>query len=123
MHVNVLDFMSHLVESWEPRGRVQSNHCERTGRRVRLSGTSLCLKRLVSSQIIAGRTLNAVSDGAFAATHHDLRVLFGFLLFSNTPMPLAFLPMSLRRRSLPFDDPDCFFELKYDGFRALAVIE
>src|SRR5215469_6516719 len=24
---------------------------------------------------------------------------------------------------LPFDDPDWVFELKYDGFRALAVIE
>jgi len=38
-------------------------------------------------------------------------------------MPIPFQPMPLRRRSLPFDDPDCFFELKYDGFRALAVIE
>ena len=36
------------------RGPVQSNHCEGTGRRVRLSGTRLCLKRLVSSQIIGG---------------------------------------------------------------------
>jgi bifunctional non-homologous end joining protein LigD len=34
-----------------------------------------------------------------------------------------FQPMLLQRRSLPFDDPDWLFELKYDGFRALAVIE
>ncbi len=32
----------------------------------------------------ANRTLDAVSDGAFAATHHGLRVLSGFLLFSYT---------------------------------------
>jgi len=35
---------------------------------VRLSGITLHLKRLVSSQIIAGRPLKAVSDGAFAVT-------------------------------------------------------
>jgi hypothetical protein len=37
-------------------------------------------------------------------------------------MPLQFQPMPLKR-SLPFDDDDWLFELKYDGFRALAVIE
>ena len=31
--------------------------------------------------------------------------------------------MPLLKRPLPFDDPDWLFELKYDGFRALAVIE
>ena len=34
-----------------------------------------------------------------------------------------FQPMPLRKRRLPFDHPDWLFELKYDGFRALAVIE
>src|SRR5437867_4827529 len=34
-----------------------------------------------------------------------------------------FQPMPLQRRSLPFDDPEWIYELKYDGFRALAVIE
>src|SRR5207245_3554728 len=47
-------------------GPVQSNHCEGTGRRVRLNGRSLFSKQLLSSQIIAGRRLNAPSDGAFA---------------------------------------------------------
>jgi hypothetical protein len=36
---------------------------------------------------------------------------------------LPFHPMPLQKRSQPFDDPDWLFELKYDGFRALAVIE
>jgi bifunctional non-homologous end joining protein LigD len=31
--------------------------------------------------------------------------------------------MPLLKRYLPFDDPNWIFELKYDGFRALAVIE
>jgi len=31
--------------------------------------------------------------------------------------------MPLLKRAAPFDDPDWIFELKYDGFRALAVIE
>ena len=39
------------------------------------------------------------------------------------PMSLQFQPMPLQRRSLPFDDPDWIYELKMDGFRALAVIE
>src|SRR5947209_1469233 len=32
-------------------------------------------------------------------------------------------PMRLTQRSNPFDDPDWIFEIKYDGFRALAYIE
>jgi hypothetical protein len=35
---------------------------------------------------------------------------------------MAFQPMPLRRRPTPFDHPDWVFEIKYDGFRALAVI-
>src|SRR6266852_9451420 len=55
MRVNVLDFMVHLVESWESRGQpVQSNHCDGIGRRVRLCDISLCLKWLVSTQNYCG---------------------------------------------------------------------
>jgi bifunctional non-homologous end joining protein LigD len=36
-------------------------------------------------------------------------------------MPLR--PMPLQKRHLPCDDPNFVFELKYDGFRALAVID
>jgi len=31
--------------------------------------------------------------------------------------------MPLLKRAAPFDNPDWIFELKLDGFRALAVIE
>src|SRR5438552_10165389 len=34
-----------------------------------------------------------------------------------------FQPMPLLKRAAPFDDPNWPFELKYDGYRALAVIE
>src|SRR5947199_1183676 len=34
-----------------------------------------------------------------------------------------FQPMPLLKRAMPFDDADWLFELKYDGFRALAVIK
>jgi bifunctional non-homologous end joining protein LigD len=34
-----------------------------------------------------------------------------------------FQPMPLQKRLSAFDDPDWIFELKYDGFRALAYIE
>jgi bifunctional non-homologous end joining protein LigD len=37
-------------------------------------------------------------------------------------MPVIFQPMPLQKRRLPFDHPDWLFELKYDGFRALAHI-
>jgi hypothetical protein len=57
--------ISLLHEVWESRGPVQSNHCDGTGRRVRLSGISLCLNRLVSRQIAAVHIPNAASDGAF----------------------------------------------------------
>src|SRR5439155_1000109 len=36
---------------------------------------------------------------------------------------MHFQPMPLLKRPLPFHHPDWIFELKYDGFRALAVIE
>jgi len=36
---------------------------------------------------------------------------------------MAFQPMPLLRRPLPFDHPEWIFELKYDGFRSLAVIQ
>ena len=36
---------------------------------------------------------------------------------------LAFQPMPLGRTPLPFGDPAYLFELKYDGFRALAIVE
>src|SRR6266849_6102812 len=38
-------------------------------------------------------------------------------------MSLQFQPMPPPRQAAPFDDPDWVFELKYDGFRALAAIE
>src|SRR5438132_3879996 len=38
-------------------------------------------------------------------------------------MSLQYQPMPLLKRAAPFDDPGWLFELKYDGFRALAVIE
>jgi bifunctional non-homologous end joining protein LigD len=36
---------------------------------------------------------------------------------------MRFQPMPLQTRPSPFDDPNWIFELKYDGFRALAFIE
>jgi bifunctional non-homologous end joining protein LigD len=36
---------------------------------------------------------------------------------------MAFQPMPLARKPLPFDHPEWIFELKYDGFRSLAVIQ
>jgi bifunctional non-homologous end joining protein LigD len=38
-------------------------------------------------------------------------------------MGMAFQPMPLSRKPAPFDHPEWIYELKYDGFRALAVIE
>ena len=43
-----------------------------------------------------------------------------FGLISSRPM--AFQPMPLSLKPAPFDHPEWVFELKYDGFRSLAVI-
>jgi hypothetical protein len=40
-----------------------------------------------------------------------------------TTVSFQFQLMPLLKRAAPFDDDDWIFELKYDGFRALAVIE
>jgi len=36
---------------------------------------------------------------------------------------MNFQPMPLLKRAAPFDDPDWIYELKMDGFRALAIVE
>src|SRR5438034_8748646 len=38
-------------------------------------------------------------------------------------MSPSFQPMPLLKRAAPFDDPDWIYELKRDGFRALAIVE
>src|SRR5436305_12919489 len=38
-------------------------------------------------------------------------------------MSMNFQPMPLLKRAAPFDDPDWIYELKMDGFRALAIVE
>jgi hypothetical protein len=103
------------------RGPVQSNHCEGTGRRVRLSGTSLCLKRLVSSQIIGGagaewrvrrsfwgymRHSLCVDDGTIGPCPVCPRSVFlGFVKRSKEPAPHVLqqnlFPSLLRSRIPP----------------------
>jgi hypothetical protein len=36
---------------------------------------------------------------------------------------MPFLPLPLTRRPEPFSHPDWLFEVKYDGFRSLALVE
>ena len=36
---------------------------------------------------------------------------------------MAFQPMPMSRKSLPFDHPDWIFELKYNRFRSLPVLQ
>jgi bifunctional non-homologous end joining protein LigD len=38
-------------------------------------------------------------------------------------MKVQFSPQPLKSKPLPFDHPDWIFELKYDGFRSLAIVE
>ena len=39
-----------------------------------------------------------------------------------TPLP-KLSPMPLIQSPAPFDDPDFLYEVKFDGFRALAYVE
>jgi bifunctional non-homologous end joining protein LigD len=39
------------------------------------------------------------------------------------PMPFPIQPMTLSLRAEPFNHPEWLFEIKYDGFRALAYIQ
>src|SRR3954471_24918270 len=41
----------------------------------------------------------------------------------SEPVLPKFQPMPLLKRRSAFDDPSWIFELKYDGFRALAIID
>jgi ATP dependent DNA ligase domain len=112
----------------------------RRGEAGRLSGRSLSSKRLLSSQIAGAQRR---SQGCFAGQSiasgmgirnvplprfGDVRsIIEGDCLefhqcYSDSLMQ-PFQPMPLLKRRLPFNDPDFIFEVKWDGFRALAVIE
>src|SRR6266566_1383497 len=60
-----------LREGLRVEGPVQSKLPQERNGWVRLSAISLCLKRLVSSQIIAARTLKAASDGTLNCWKRD----------------------------------------------------
>jgi hypothetical protein len=68
-------------------------------------------------------TLAAVSEPSVPSRHRADAFAPSSLMplvFSQT---MAFQPMPLSRRPLPFDHPEWIFDLKYDGFRSLAVIQ
>ena len=46
----------------------------------------------------------------------------GFSYTGRVPLPV-FQPLPLTRRVDPFSHPDWLFEVKYDGFRALAHMD
>jgi hypothetical protein len=46
-----------------------------------------------------------------------------FRLFRSYDCSVQFTPQPLRSKPVPFDHPDYLYELKYDGFRALAYID
>jgi ATP-dependent DNA ligase len=58
-----------------------------------------------------------ISTATLEWPHHTSTVILLIL------MPPQFQPMPLLKRRLRFDDPDFIFEIKWDGFRALALIE
>src|SRR5581483_2781278 len=51
------------------------------------------------------------------------RRLLGFFVYTDPVIPGDIATMQVGRKAQPFDHPDWLFELKYDGFRALAVLE
>jgi bifunctional non-homologous end joining protein LigD len=66
---------------------------------------------MIAAQIVSLRgTLDSLC-------RHALEPLEG-----GAPMTPNFTPMPLARARQPFDHPDWLFELKYDGFRALAFV-
>jgi hypothetical protein len=88
--------MSHLVESWEPRGRISRKPRRNKARLVRLSGKSKPATPAVKSNYW-DRTLKVVSDGAFRGhTSRPCAFCLGSLLFSYTPCHR----ISRQRRSL-----------------------
>src|ERR1700722_8666839 len=69
--------------------------------------------------------LKAISSEKSAQLKRSARTAFApfsLILLVFSP-PMAFQPMPLSRRALPFDHPEWIFELQYDGFRSLAVIQ
>src|SRR5438128_10044494 len=101
-------------------GPVQSKLPQERSGWVRLSGISLCLKRLVSRQIVLWMPCQTVLSRPHASRPAFLSGLFAILIYTVSSQ---FQPMPLLKRAAPFDDPDWLFELKMDGFRALAIVE
>jgi bifunctional non-homologous end joining protein LigD len=75
--------------------------------------TSAVKKNSSAAKEVAGRDNESASGSA-------LKNLQGAV---KRPMPSAIHPMLASVTEKPFDDPNWFFEIKWDGYRAVAFIE
>src|SRR5437899_572307 len=103
MHVNVLDFMFPPRGELGVEGPVQSKLPQERSGWVRLSGTSLCLKRLVSRQIVLWMPCQTVLSRLYH--HGPARFCLGFLSILIHTVSLKFQPMPLLKRMSPNTKP------------------
>jgi ATP-dependent DNA ligase len=78
------------------------------------------------SAVLCGNRSNAsnvLAPWRAPSNKPQLRPVFASILASLNMMLPAFQPIAVSRRPHPFDDSQWLFELKYDGFRALAYLD
>ncbi|UAY55900.1 DNA ligase D [Arachidicoccus terrestris] len=78
-------------------------------------------KKSKGSKRQAATNDTATSDSLSDAEEADWRQMLGRL--PDTPMPSNIDPMLATLVNAPFDDPDWNFEIKWDGYRAIAYVE
>src|SRR5204863_9714989 len=85
--------------------------------------SALCM--CIALRIAAISPITRLRPSSMKAKILRLRLSFvhTVVIMKAEPMPSTFQPVPLSRRPKPFDHPEWLFELKYDGFRALARVE
>src|SRR5262249_51176058 len=69
--------------------------------------------------VLSGRTMSQIAEGIPAVSAND----FDLQDAPRGPMPHAVKPMLATLADLPFDKAGWVFELKWDGYRAIAEID
>jgi bifunctional non-homologous end joining protein LigD len=73
--------------------------------------------------VLSGRTMEEITRGAPSRDVESSLAGFDLSDAPEAPMPHNIKPMLATPVAKPFDNPDWFFEVKWDGYRAIAEID
>src|ERR1700690_4080990 len=80
-------------------------------------------KKALTAESAEHRAKRAKKTSANSAPNSAISAVKGLTRAARKPMPTAIYPMLATAIEKPFDNPDWLFEIKWDGYRAVAFID